>query len=124
MLVNKSITELRGVAQAMGVVWGFGDDKDRLIHLIETKRDVTVPPAPVLDIPLPNNQLLRTLPPARISREQEIMGFMQPYIDRGLRFTISDDLQTWSMQAGIKTDSGTMRQPPRILIECAEKVLK
>ena len=39
---NKSITELRGIAQSMGVTWGFGDDKDRLIHLIEAKRDVVV----------------------------------------------------------------------------------
>lgn len=121
---NKSITELRGIAQAMGCVWSFADDIDFLIQKIELKRDTVVPAPKPVEIPLPPDQRLRSRPPAKVSDRSIIMGLMQPYIDRGIAFTITDDEQCWDMKYNRKSDSGTMRQPPANILKCAERLLR
>ena len=121
---NKSITELRGIAQSMGCVWGFADDAPTLIQKIELKRDLTVPPAKPVEIPLPPDQRLRSRPPSKVSDEQLILNLLKPYIDRGLRITFSEDGQSWEMMFNKKTDTGTMRQPPVNVLRCAERLAR
>lgn len=120
---NKSITELRGIAQSMGVSWGFGDDKDALITKIEAKRDKVVPVAVMAPIPQPEDQRLRSRPPSKVTEEAMICDMLRPLLDRGLLISFSPDGQSWTMRHKDREDTGTMRQPPRNVLRCAERLM-
>lgn len=107
----------------MGVAWGFGDDKDRLIHKIELKRDTVVSKPKIEPIPLPEDQRLRSKPPAKVTDESLICDMLRPLIDRGLLIKFSDDKQSWTMRFAGKEDTGTTRQPPINVLRCAERLM-
>lgn len=117
----KSLTELRGLAQSMGCKWSFSDDSSALKQKISLKQTDLLPPIPVPIIPIPEDQRLRTKPPSKISDEQTIRTMLQPYIERGMRLTISEG--QFEMRHGERVDTGTMRQPPRVLIDCARRIM-
>ncbi len=119
---KQSLTNLRGLAQAMGVKWAFSDDYLALKQKIDARQIEMLPSAPLPVITAPSDQRLRTLPPSKVSSEQMLRTVLRPYVDRGLQLTIEDDWFT--MRHGTKTDSGTLRQPPRVIVECARRLFQ
>lgn len=119
---KKSLTEMRGLAQSMGVKWTFSDNVNSLEQKIKLRQTEIMPQPVPIPVPIPEDQRLRTLPPAKVSDEQMIRTMLQPYVERGLSLTFSNG--QFQMAYGKKTDSGTMRQPPRVIINCARKVME
>lgn len=122
MLANKSLTELRGIAQSFGVSDIFQKDTLQLIQAIEAKQK-TMSPAPVVSIPRPEyDARLMTKPPGKITNRQEIEELLKPYVARGLH--IKYDEERWYMTIGKKNDQGTLRMPLRVVLKCAEELMR
>ena len=120
-LQGKSLTQLRGIAQSMGVSDIFKLDDAQLKQAIELKQGEVFPQ---LSAPVPKPEYdarLMLRPPAKISPKDEAMTLLQPYIERGLH--VRWDSECWYMSHGKVNDSGSVRIPLRILLRCAERVL-
>lgn len=119
--MKQSLTELRGLAQSMNVRWSFSDDPAALKQKIALKQVDMLPPVPLPIVPQPEDQRLRVKPPSKVSDENTIRSMLAPFIARGLHLTIVGD--QFTMKFAEKTDSGNMRQPPRVLVDCARRVM-
>jgi len=120
---KKSLTELRGIAQAIGCDFTFADDAKHLQQKISLKQEEFNPPPPPIMIYAPDDQRMRTKPPTKISNEQAVRELLDPLIQRGLRLTFTEDGQQFIVKYGDKTDTGTLRQSPRVILQVAQKVL-
>lgn len=122
MLQNKSLIELRGIAQSLGVADVFQKDHAQLLQAIEIKQQAVLP-VPKLEIPRPEyDARLMSKPPSRKSNQADIEQLLVPYVSRGLHLKF--DEERWYMQHGKKTDEGTLRMPLKIVMRCAEKVME
>lgn len=120
-LRNKSIHELRGIAQSFGIPDIFEKDVVRLQQEIEIRQQKLIPP-PAIPFPLPEyDARLMSKPPARRTNTDEIITLLEPYIAKGLK--LSFDHEHWYMASGIKNDTGVIRMPLRHVLECARKVM-
>lgn len=117
----KSLTELRGLCQSMGAKWSFSDDRNALEQKITLRQKDLLPKIELPPIPIPEDQRLRTKPPSKISDEETIKQMLKPYMDIGLHITFSNG--QFHMKHGEKTDSGTLRQPPRVILDCARRLM-
>lgn len=106
----------------MGCKWSFADDANALKQKIASRQTEILPPPPVVHVPMPEDQRLRSKPPAKVSDEALLRTMLAPYIERGLHFTVTTDGQ-FHMRHGEKMDTGTLRQPPRVILGCAAKVM-
>lgn len=123
MLQDKSLTDLRGIAQSFGVTDIFTKEKNALIQAIELKQQA-IAPTPRIENPLPAyDGRLMTKAPSRKSSIQEAQDLLQPFIARGLNLRFEENGEYFYMSFGKKTDEGTMRQPLRQLWNCAERVM-
>ena len=121
MLKDKSLHELRAIAQGYGIADIFSKDAVQLAQAIELKQ-VTM--APALEVPFVQpsyDARLMTAAPADISDEKSVRELLQPLVDRGLH--LSFDPERWYMAHGKRTDEGTMRMPLRVVLRCAEKLM-
>jgi len=121
-LRQKSIHELRGIAQSFGITDIFEKDAVRLAQEIELKQVKLVPPPPILPEKPQYDARLMTKPPARISKPMEITELLEPYIVLGLKVRM--DEERWYFAYGEKTDEGPLRMPPRNILICAEKIMR
>lgn len=122
MLRSKSLTELRGLAQALGVSDIFQKDHAHLVQAIELKTQNIAPPV-VPAIPKPEyDARLMTRPPSKRSSEAELRELLQPYVDRGMRLEITEE--QWKIAIGKKNDQGTLRMPLRVMLKCAEELMR
>lgn len=121
-LEQKSITELRGMAQAIGVKIDFGYGKARLIELIGAAMLAKLPKAPDPVPVVPEDQRLRTVPPAKNCEQYQVEEALKPWIDKGLRLSFPK-VDEWRMEFLRKHDTGTMRMPLRVIIGCARDVM-
>jgi len=121
-VASKSITELRGIAQAIGVPFSFGDTAIILQQKIDNKVKVEYTPPEPPPAYVPMDARLRNKPPSRELPEQEIRIILSSHIERGLHFDVDQD--TWTMRHGDKTDTGTMHCPPRTILQCADKIMR
>lgn len=121
--MSKSIVELRGIAQAIGAKFSFSDDAKALQKAIDKKLEERIPKPPQLEELKPEDQRLRTRTPARGMTQKALDEALQDQKKRGLKlyFPTSD---TWQMSFNKKVDSGTLRMPLRVIVSCAEEVLK
>lgn len=120
-LRSKSLTELRGIAQSYDIQDIFQKDVAHLVQAIEQKQK-SLTPAPAIEIPKPEyDARLMTKAPARKSDESLLLEYLQPYIERGLKVTFEPEM--WKMQLGLKTDQGTLRMPPRVVLDCARRIM-
>lgn len=119
---SKSLTELRGIAQAIGCDFTFADSDKILAQKIALKQTEVNPPPPPIVISPPDDQRLRTKPPSKVSNEQMIRELLDPLIERGLKLSFTDS-GDYVMRFNDKVDTGTLRQPPRVILACAQKVL-
>lgn len=119
---KQSITELRAIAQNMGAKWDFSDDINALKQKIAMRQTDMLPPPIIPVVATPEDQRLRTRAPSRISDEDVILPMLQPYIDRGLKVRFEDG--QFYFKRGERTDSGTLRQPPRVVLGCAARMFE
>lgn len=123
MLANKSLTELRGIAQSFDIADIFQKDQAQLIQAIELKQQA-IAPEPKIEIPKPEyDARLMTRPPARKSDMQIIETLLQPYIARGLKLSFDEHGERWYMSRNKMTDEGTVRMPPRVILHCANRLM-
>ena len=120
---RQSLTELRGIAAALGARWTFQDDDARLRQIIALKQSEIAPPPEVPKFQLPPDHRIRTTPPAKESSEEYLMELLAPHIAFGMQFSVDEENGWWEMRYGERSDSGTMRQPPRVIAECARKLM-
>jgi hypothetical protein len=119
---KQSLVELRGLAQSMGVKWSFSDDANSLKQKIAIKQTDMLPPPVMPVVPAPDDQRMRTLPPSKVSNEALIKEMLQPYISRGLTVTFENN--HFFMRYKERTDCGTLRQPPRVIVKCAARLFE
>lgn len=118
------MTELRGLCQSMGAKWSFSDDRNALLQKIQNRQtEILPPPLPVI-VPVPQDQRLRSKPPSKVSDAVMIRDMLVPYMELGMKLDIDETNQTFRMSFGKKHDTGTLRQPPRVIIQCARKVME
>lgn len=117
-LESKSITQIRGIASAIGLKVNFGDGKDKLLGLVQEKLKADLP-RPVLPPPLtPQDTRLMDSPPLHRVNRTQLEDALRDYIRRGLVITYpSNDL--WHMRVGKREDSGPMRMPLRHVLQVA-----
>lgn len=121
MLKEKSLTELRTIAQGLGVTGIFAKSQAHLIQDIEKKHKELIPPEKVI-IPKPEyDARLMNKPPARMCDKDALLDLLKPYIARGLKVKIEDEM--WNFSCGKKQDMGTLRMPLKIALKKAEEVL-
>ena len=53
--------------------------------------------------------------------ESELLEVLQPYIQRGLKVSILDNM--WRFSFGLKSDTGTMTMPIRMALRKAQEIL-
>lgn len=122
-LTNKSIHDLRAIAQTFGVKDIFAKDQKRLIQDIEIKTQDMIP-KPMVEIPKPEyDARLMTRPPAKMSTEESIMDLLEIHIRQGLKVTFPDP-ERWEMRFDGRTDTGNMRMPLRVVLGCAERLMR
>ncbi len=119
---KQSLTELRGLAQSMSVKWSFSDDMNALRQKISLKQADMLPPPIMPVIPIPDDQRMRTLPPSKVSNEAMVRQMLEPYISRGMTVTFENN--HFFMRYKERTDCGTMRQPPRVVVRCAARLFE
>ena len=119
---KQSLTEIRGLAQSMGVKWSFADDMAALRQKIALRQTDMLPPPVLPVIQQPDDQRMRTLPPSRVSNEAVIRQMLEPYIARGLH--VSFENNHFHFRYKERTDSGTLRQPPRVIVGCAARMFQ
>ena len=122
-LRDKSVHELRSIAQSFHIDDIFSKDADRLIHEIEIERDGLIPEPTVVIPKAEYDARLMTRPPSKTSKETDILMLLDGHIKLGLRINFPD-AESWEMYAGKKTDCGSMRIPLRVLIACADKMMR
>lgn len=121
-LKNKTIHEIRAIAQGFGIPDLFSKDKDQLLQAISLKQDAMIPEPPI-HIPAPQyDARLMTKPPSKKSAQEEVMELLAPHLANGLRIEFDGEEQ-WSMGFGKKTDAGTLRMPLRHVLMCANKLM-
>ncbi len=112
------------MCQAMGLEYTFGQDAKQLIKTIEARMIIErrdAEPLPQASL-IPSDDRLRTRPPAKACKQTELHELLQPFIERGLHVSYPD-VETWEMTYKGRQDSGTMRQPPRNVLKCAERLM-
>lgn len=116
MLEKKTLTELRTIAQGLGVEGIFSKSKAHLQQEIEKRHGELIPKGKIV-IPVE----YKMLPTSNMCDKDKLMELLEPYISRGLRVEIGDE--TWKFSRGNKNDSGTLRMPLRIALMKAAEVL-
>lgn len=124
MLRSKSITELRGIAQAFGIADIFTKDAIQLIQEIEAKQNKDFAPAAPVVVAAVNeyDARLMTRPPSRRSDVDAAQEVLAPFVAAGLH--VKYDAERWYMSYKGRTDEGTLRMPLRTMIVCAERIMK
>ena len=121
-LRDKSLSDLRAIAQGYGVENLFEKDAAHLIQAIELKQEAMIP-TPKVEIPRPEyDARLMLKAPSRRSSKLELDTLLQPYVDKGMHVSWVDE-ETWHFQCGKKEDTGTLRQPLRNILSAADKVM-
>lgn len=122
-LRDKSIHELRQMAQAFGVSGDlFSMGAPQLVQAIEQRQQAMLPePAVAISRPEYDARLM-TKAPSRTSSVAEIVDILKPYTERGLHLEFMED--DWRMRWADREDTGTIRQPLRVILGCAERIIQ
>lgn len=122
-LKDKSIHELRSIAQSFNIDDIFSKNTAQLIQEIEIKRDDLIP-EPEVKIPPPEyDARLMTRPPSKRSSQDDVLELLSGHIQKGLIVTFPDE-EVWEMSFGKKTDTGSVRMPLRVTLSCANKLMR
>lgn len=116
-LRDKSIHELRGIAQSFGIDDIFKKDAVHLAQEIEQRQEkLAEPKLPPINISydIPHTQ-------GSICSPTELTDALQHHIKHGLTLRFEPD--HWIMSARKKLDTGSLTMPIRDIIKCADRVL-
>lgn len=122
MLRDKSLTDLRSIAQGYGIADIFQKDKPQLLQAIELKQQAMVPKEKIEVVTPQYDPRVMTKAPARKSDKAYIEELLAPYTAKGLKLSFPEP-EVWAMSYDKRNDTGTMRMPPRVVLRCADKVL-
>ena len=124
VLDNKSIAELRSIAEGYGIADLFSKDRLELMQAIHGKQQASIP-VPEFIEPKQNDydSRLMTKRPAKETTKEMAIELLADHVSQGLELTFPEP-DRWSMRYKDRNDSGTMRMPPRTLIYCATKLMK
>ncbi len=122
MLNNKTLTELRAIAQSFDVPDIFQKDPLQLMQAIELKQKAMIPEAAII-VPKPENDgRLMDKPPARRSDTALLQEYAAPYVARGVKIEYTPE--RWYASLGKKNDEGTIRMPAKHFIKCLDRLLE
>lgn len=122
-LTDKTLHELRAIAQGYGVTNLFGKDAKHLIQEIQLHQESMAPETRIVIERPAYDARLMTKAPSRKTSQQEITELLQPYVERGLHLSFPNE-EEWHMRFGDREDTGTVRQPLRQILRCAEGVFQ
>lgn len=115
-LEDKSIHELREIADKLLIPDIFAKSAKELIRDIQIKQNTLVPtPEPV---PVANE----VSPEVWGDREAEIMALLSNFIERGLHVSFSGS--TWRIFRNEKEDSGHISAQNKAIVKAAEVVMR
>lgn len=121
--MKKTIHELRAVCQSKGIKFSFSDDVLALSQKINMVSEA-LKPIEAEPIPRPEyDPRLRMMPPGKVCTQDDMLKRLQPYIARGLLVTFPYP-DMWRMRCGMKEDTGTMRMPPRVMLNAADRLMR
>lgn len=115
-LEQRSLSEIRGIAQSLGIPDIFSKDAKHLLQDISLKRDlatkpkITLPPLPPFDARMMDKS------PSRRSNPKEIVEVLEPYIKLGLKLSFDEHGERWYARYGERTDEAPTRMPLRQII--------
>ena len=119
-LDTKSLSELRGIVQALGIKLEWSWTKVELLRKIE-KHTAKVLKRPTVSVE-PEDQRLRTVPPARALSQAKVWEALKNYRDSGLIVTFPTP-DTIYMRFEKREDSCSLRSYLRVIDACAKTVL-
>lgn len=122
-LATTPLYKLRAIAQGYGIPDIFQKTDVQLRQAIELKQNEVVPKISPAQVAAPYDARLMTKPPSKRSTKHELLVMLQPLVDLGLVVTFPNE-EEWHMRMGKKEDTGTMRQPLRNVLECANRLVK
>lgn len=117
-LKEKSLTELRSIAQSMGIIPRYDVGKEHLLQQISshvTER-VQAPTKPI-EVNIIGGADDRALTQASITEA------MKGFAELGLVVTFPDS-RTWELSCNGKRDSGTMSMSLWNIVNCAKELVK
>ena len=117
-LGKKSLTELRAIAQSMGMIPRLDIGKEHLIQEIQghVSAKVQMPPRPI-EINIKNDSANPLVTPEQVEKAME--GFKQ----LGLKVSFPDK-DTWELSCNERKDSGSMHIPLFAIVGCARELIK
>lgn len=121
-LEEKSLTELRGIVQSLGLRLDWGWDKVTLIKKIHIRAaNVMYAPDKSDD---PNDDFpTYTRPPARNLKQSDVLKALERYQERGLIVTFPTPDTIQLTHQILRQDTTTLRAPLKDIINCAKVVL-
>lgn len=122
-LEERSITELRAMAQAMDATFSMGDDKSALMGIIRDCMAAKVPKPHIPDELKPADQRFTVMPPKYVCTQNDVLDVLKPYVDRGLKVSFPT-VDQWMMKFDKKEDSGSMLVPPLVIVRCAKEIMR
>lgn len=122
LLENKSLTQLRSIAQGMGVIDIFSKDETKLRQDIGLKQQELQPVAKIEIAQPPYDARLMTKAPSKRASRAEIDEALREHVASGLKISFTEE--NWKMSFGVKNDMGTIRMSLRTVIQCANAVMK
>lgn len=122
-LKSLHISRVRQHAAALGLGVSFSEKKNDLIARIVEVQQTIQPkreekPATIAEA---SEEQLRSKPAARGTNQKEVLEALQPYVAKGLHVSFPDD-ESFYISFKKKNDSGTLRQPLRIICRRAEMI--
>lgn len=108
-LVDKTLTEIRELAQSLGVQDIFGKTRKKLEQEINNKQL----PEPVQSEPVQIDIIA--------AQELPVDDVLKPFIARGLHYMVQEN--RWYMAHGARTDEGSIDMPIAHIVRCAEKIM-
>lgn len=119
----KTIVELRAMAHALGCKFTFADNEAMLRRKIDEAVQKKAPPAATYDPVTAPDWRLTTRPPARWCDQDMIKEALSGHIERGMRLSFPTP-ETWRMAFDKREDTGSIRMPLRVVVKCADQILK
>jgi hypothetical protein len=117
-LERKTLSELRAIAQSVGIVPDFSVGKDALLQQMRghVQKQTPLPVQPV-QINIVNQ------PDDRMLTQSQVEEALKDFRNLGLIITFPD-AATWAMECSGKKDSGSMTASLWTIIGCAKEVVK
>lgn len=123
MLETKSLSQLRGIAQSFGIGDIFSKTDSQLRQEIGLKQQSLAPsprPDPVV---MPYDSRMMTKPPSRICTQESLKELLANHTAKGMHLLFPTP-EEWQIKYGKREDTGTMRQPLRNVLECANRLMR